>query len=420
MQPSTLLALLIGAALAAGGLLQGLQWRRGAEAASGAELRQRVRSLESEVELLQRENESLRSLAQGGGEVHVAPALIGFVENALDLEFLSSPVVHRIAPEELRQRVSASIESEFPPNGLDHREQAWRLMGLLSENDRYAGQLAATRSLGARSWFDPQTGEAWVTDRFDEQSVPDQGALVRALARVLIHQNNPPAPGYRGDEAERANQALRHGAAIAIENRFLARQAIGIGFTGTQDESGAAELLTSLPPFIQGLSTFPSRRGTPRAERLIEMGELLDALHRPPAATAWFFLDDPPAAAGPPPESSAGGEAVLTESAGMLGLEAWLLTIDPDLDREALAWRSDRYQLHARPGNRLDLRWDIELSSEEAATEIADLAAAMAGALAGSDQDPAPGETLVSPEERRLSVTRPDPLRVRFHNLAPE
>lgn len=418
MQPGTLLALLIGAALAAGGLLQGLQWRRAAGAAEAAGLHDRIRALESELDLLQRENDSLRSLAQGGGAVHVAPELIEFAENAVGLAFLSNPVVHRIAPEELRQRVTASIESQFPPNGLDHREQAWRLMGLLGENDRYAGQLAATRSLGARSWFDPQTGEAWVTDRFDEQSIPDQAALVRALVRVLLHQNQPPAPGYRGDDPERADEALRHGVAIAIENRFLARQAVGIGFTGSQDDSGAAELLTSLPAFIQGLATFPTRRGTPRAERLLEQGELLDALHQPPVETAWFFPERPASESTATDEAPA--DAVLRESAGLLGLELWLRSLDPELGREALAWRADHYQLHARPGNRLDLRWDIELADPESAEAIVPWAAAMAGALAGSDRDPALGETLSSPEGRRLRVERPDPHRVRFLNLAPE
>ncbi|MFC7338244.1 hypothetical protein ACFQY0_13705 [Haloferula chungangensis] len=420
MHPQTLLSLLVGAAVAAGGILQGLQWKNAAAAAADNDLQGQIIALGNEVDMLKRENESLRSLAQGGGEIKVPNELIGFVENAFGFEFRSSPVVHQIAGEELRDRVTASIESRYPPNSLDHRQQAWALMGLLTPDDRFAPQLSAMRSLGARSWFDDQTGEGWVTDRFDEASVPDQSALVRILGRILIHQNYPPTPGYPGDEAANAREALHHGAAMAVENRFLARQAVGIGFTGVQADSGARDLLESLPIFVKGIATFPSLLGTPRAERLMDQEELLFHLHKSPHRTSWFFPDseDLEVAAIDLPESP--HELVIDESAGMLGFQLWLQTLDPELTPLARAWRGDRYQLTAQNDVALDLVWDIRMADEEKAKELLELGLAMAGALAQTESDPKPGESVSSPEGRRISVSQPSPELVRFSNLSPE
>lgn len=420
MQPQTLLAVLVGGAIGAAGILQGLQWKNLADAGANEESQARIRELEAEVEMLRSENDSLRSLAQGGGEIEVPPELERFIEDALGIEFRSSPVVHRIAFEELRGRVIASIESRFPPNSLDHRQQAWRMMGLLAPDDLFAPQLAATRSLGARSWFDDQTGEAWVTDQFEPTSIPDQAALLRALVRILLHQHYPPGPGYAGDEPDRAREALHHGTAMAIENRFLARQALGIGFTGTQNgNTDAADLLASLPAYITGLATFPARIGLPRAERLMEKDALLTDLHSPPQTTAALY-GDPPFPPTVPEIAEAPGTLVLEESAGRLGLELWLATLDLEWTAPAASWRGDRYQLRARSDTQLDLYWDIELTTPEAADRIREAALAFAGALADSETDATLGEWITAPDGHRITVETPDPTHVRFIHLSPE
>ncbi len=427
MRPEILLPILIGGAIGAGGILQGMHWRKLASNSADNALREQVNGLENELEALREENRSLRSLVQGGGEIQVEPALVAFVEEAIGLDFTSSPVIHRLASEELLDRVAASIESRFPPNTLDHRQSAWTLMGLLTAEDRFAHQLAATRSLGARAWFDDRVGEAWVTQRFDPQSVPDQAAVVRSLVRILLHQHFPPPVQYPGDEADRAREALHHGAAISIENRYLARQAIATGFTGSQVESGAGDLLASLPVFIRGLATFPSLEGTPRAERLIDAGGLVDALHAPPTASAWFIVPDGPEAW---PRGDAAGAAddaeqddpgtaplVLEESAGMLGIRLWLETIDPEQVATARAATFDRYQLRVRGEGRLQLDWRVGFRDAEAAEAFTRSALAMAGALAAADEDPQVDETIESPEGRIVRVERPAPDQVRFLNL---
>ncbi|BCX47421.1 hypothetical protein HAHE_13290 [Haloferula helveola] len=421
MRPQTLLPVLLGGAVGFGGILQGLRWKNAAAEAGNADLQERIAELESSIELLERENESLRSLAQGGGELKVPEPLIEFVESAIGLDFRSSPVVHKIAGEELRDRVTASIESRFPPNSLSHRQQAWVRMGLLMPDDNFAGQLAATYSIGARSWFDDQTGEGWVTDRFQEGSVPDQAALIRALVRILLHQHYPPPPGYPGDEPDRARNALHHGSAIAIENRFLARQALGIGFTGTQDDqSGARDLLESLPAFVRGLATFPSQLGPPRAGRLMDQEELLGALHSPPQTTMWFAEEGEGIETVKVAVPELPGEDVLDESAGWLGLLLWLQTLDPELSDLANAWRGDHYRLTAVSDTRLNLVWEIALATPEDAEKIAGAACVMAGVLADAESDPAVGEAVDTPDGQRVLVERPAPDRVRFSNLAAE
>ncbi|WP_367874961.1 hypothetical protein [Luteolibacter sp. Populi] len=420
MRPQTILPCLLGAALGAAGWMQALHWKSAAAPATDEDAAGRIVALENELDLLRRENESLRSLAQGGGEVKVEPELVAFVEQSLGLSFRSSPQIHRIAGEELQDRIAATIESRYGPHGLDSREQAWQLMGLLAADDRFAPQMAATQSIGARSWFDNQGGEGWVTHRFDPQSVPDQAALVRTLARILIHQNHPPAAGseWPGDEAATCREAIQHGAAIAIENRFLARQALASGFTGVKDESGARELLDALSSFVRGLATFPSSLGLARAGRLMDQEEILSGLYSPPAITANFFDGFDDLKANPPTLPAASDEFLLEESAGMLGLNLWLQPLGEEAIPLADAWRGDRYRLFATSDNDVHLVWDIRFDSAASADAFVKTALTAVAAMAGAETDPAVGTILTTPEDRFVGIQRSAPEVVRFINAA--
>lgn len=368
--------------------------------------------------MLRRENESLRSLAQGGGELHVDPGTITFVEEALQMNFQSNPKIHKIAGEELRDRIIASIEARYGPHGLDSRQQAWVMMGLLNSDDRFAAQLAATKSVGARSWFDELSGEGWVTDRFDEKSVPDQAALIRALGRILIQQNNPPPSGWPGDEAAIAREALNHGAAMAVENRFLARQALANGFTGAQENADARELMANLPAYVRGIAIFPAALGLPRAERLMDQEELLSFLHRPPLISADLFPEHEGLVAKPPELPATPGNVLVEESIGMLGLSLWLEPLGEEFRKLAGGWRGDRYRLHATSDSDVHLLWDIRFESEAGADEFVKAALSLVSALAGSDKDPTPGEIISTPEGRFVGIVKVAPDLVRFINAS--
>lgn len=414
--PKTLLPLLLGGAAGLGGILQGLHWRSSSNATGLAELETQLRIATEENEMLKRENASLRSLAQGGGELAVPREAIERAEKEFGLRFLSNPVVHRIASEELRDRVAAALESRFGPAGIDDRNEAWHLIGWLGPDDDLLAQLTVVRAVGARGWFDDVTGEAWVTDRFDPESIPDQAALVRLLARVLLHQHFPPPPAYPGDDAARAREAMHQGAASGSEARFYALSARAIGFMPMQENNEVEQIFNSLPGFIQGLTMFPVVEGKGFADTLHVRGneEFHKAMRNPPQTTRAILIPAAGPAAPPPLElPDAPEEPYLTESAGQLGLRLWLEALgDAGAALEiSSCWKNDRYALLPDGESSTAVIWDVEFDSKEAADGFQ---AAAADYVAAKEA----GESTSPSEKRHLRISRPSPVRVRFLNTA--
>lgn len=413
--PQTLLPWLLGGVIGAAGLLQGLHWRSAAGTADLAGLENQLRLAGEENALLRRENESLRSLAQGGGELAVPQEWIDRVEKEFGLRFLSSPVLHRIAGEELRDRIGGAIESRFGPAGIDDRQESYQLLGWLRPGDDLLAQLTAVRAVGTRGWFDEVTGEGWVTDRFDLKEVPDQAALIRLLGRILFHQNFPPPPAYPGDDAARAREALHQGAAAGAEARFFAASARATGFMPLKENNEAALLMATLSPFLRGLTQFPVLEGKGLADTLYVQGndKLHAAFRNPPQTTRAIFHPAEPAAE---PQALAlpatPEEPFLTETGGQLGLKLWL----GDAAEIAASWKNDRYLLFPDGEQSSAVLWDIELQTPAAADQLQASALKLAAALAGQPAAATLGQTLVSPEKRHLRITRPSPVCIRFLN----
>lgn len=421
--PSKLLPLLLGGAVGLGGILQGLHWRSESNKAGLADLEKQLQIAQEENQLLKRENESLRSLAQGGGELAVPRELIDRLEKEFGLRFLSNPVVHRIASEELRDRVSAAIESRFGPSGIDDRNDAYHRIGWLDADDELLAQLTVVRSVGARGWFDDSTGEAWVTDRHDPENVPDQATLVRLLTRILLHQNFPPPPAYPGDDAARAREALHQGAASGAEARYYSANARAIGFMPMKENSEVEQLLASLPEFIQSLTTFPVIEGKGLADTLHVQGneKFHAAFRNPPQTTRAILIPAEPASAPPLLEMPATPEEpYLSEGAGQLGLRLWL---EPLGDLEAAVeisseWKNDRYLLLPDGDASTAVIWDIELATPAAADQLQAAALGRISAMANLQEPTTVGTTIATLEKRQLRVTRPSPTRIRFLNTA--
>jgi hypothetical protein len=417
----TLLPWLMGAAIGAGGIFQGLHWRSLGEGPAGQE--DRLKILLDENAILKRENESLRSLAQGGGEVAVPAEAIARVEKEFGLKFISSPVVHRIASEELRDRVAAAIESRFGPSGIDDRKEAYQWIGWLGPDDDLLSQLTVVRTTGARGWFDDVTGEAWITDRFDDEAIPDQAAMLRLISRILLHQHFPPAAAYPGDDAARAREALHQGAAAGVESRFLAINALKGGFMSMRSNVGVEQLFASLPPFIQGLTTFPVVEGKGYADSLhVQGGEkLLAALREPPLTTRKILqpelaeISDKRIEITGLPE-----EPYLNESAGQLGLRLWLERAgDVGMAHElSSCWVGDRYLLVPDGEASTAVIWEIELDSAEAAEKFQSVALEIVSAVVGTKETIKLGSVALAPDRRHLVVTRPRGTAVRFINAA--
>jgi hypothetical protein len=419
--PKTLLPWLMGAAIGVGGILQGLHWRSLGEGPAGQE--DRLKILLEENAMLKRENESLRSLAQGGGEVSVPAEGIARVEKEFGLRFISNPVVHRIASEELRDRVAAAIESRFGPSGIDDRKEAYQWIGWLGAGDDLLSQLTVVRTTGARGWFDDVTGEAWITDRFEDAAIPDQAAMLRLISRILLHQHFPPPAAYPGDDAARAREALHQGAAAGAEARFLAVNALKGGFMSMKSNVGVEQLFASLPPFIQGLTTFPVVEGKGYADTLhVQGGEkLLGALREPPLTTRKILQPGLAEISAKRIEiTGLPEEPYLSESAGQLGLRLWLERAgDVGMAQElSSCWAGDRYVLVPDGEASTAVLWEIELESAEVAEKLQSVALELISAAANASETAKLGGIVVSAEGRHFAVTRPRPTAIRFINSA--
>lgn len=399
-----LLPVLVGAAVGAAGWMQGS--RGGGGHAAG--ISRQLEIAEEQVAMLERENASLRSLAQGGGEVAVPAELIAKIEGDFGLSFLSSPVFHRIAGEELGHRIEAAMESRFGPQGVEDRQDAYRWIGWLRQEDVLLEQMVAVKSVGALGWFDEVTGEAWVTDRFDLKNIPDQAAMVRLLVRILLNQHFPPPSAYSGDDAARAREALHAGAASGAEARFYAASARGMGFVPMNDNSSAARLLLTLSEFVQGISLFPAVEGKGLADTLFVKGaeEIADRMRKPPQNTLEIVL---------PGETGRGGEVALPgipdevflrESAGYLGLRLWLaLTGDFGMAEEvSRSWVKDGYALFADGEMSSGLVWEVTFEDATAADAFTKAAQDLAGAMVT--------------EGRFLGTARVSDTTVRYFNTA--
>lgn len=411
LSPHNLLACLAGGAIGAAGILHGLHWKATGSPGKLTGLETQLRIAGEEIEMLTRENESLRSLAQGGVNLSVPAEFIERTEREFGLKFLTSPVVHRSAPDELRDRIAAAIESRFGPSGIDDRQLAYSLIGWLRPDDDLLTQLTAARAAGAVAWFDDANGEGWMPEKTNLKNIPDQAALVGLLARILFHQHFP-AAGFSGDDADRAREALREGNAAGAEARFLTEAARTAGFMPMKEDKDSKQLLASLSPFVQGLHHFITIDGKGYADLLFVRGNeaLHGAFRNPPTFTRAILHPDSSFAPSTSQEPLATPEApFLTESAGQLGLHLWLTaTGDTSAAREiSSAWKSDRYVLFPDGESSAALHWDIELDSAAATDRLHAMALKRITTLGGDES-----------EKRHISVVRISPTRLRFLNTA--
>lgn len=419
-----LLPILLGTAIAAAGWMQGLAWRQDSGAESKVDSVEVV-ALQQQVDQLTQENAALRSLAQGGGEFSVPPELVARVEKQLGLSFVSTPVIHRLAGEELRDRVKASLEARYGEGGLEDRQKAYQLIGWLGVEDNLAGQLAALRAVGARAWFDEVSGEGWVTDRFQLANVPDQASLLRVLARILLEQHHPLAKGRIWDDTLRARDALHSGVAAGVEAKFFQDNARAIGFMSLTQDTEASQLLLSLPPFIQGWSSFLGIEGKTYADQLVLKGReaLGQKLHDPPQKTAdvmFLFERDMPDRRVALPETP--GEVVLEDHGGALGLRLWLDALgDVQASRDlAEALLDDQWRLFATDDRNHHVVWCIELRDQAAADEASAAFCALGSAIADQPEDLKLGQAVNAPDGTWLRIDRTSPTGLRLTRTSHE
>ena len=409
---SKVLPWVLGSVVAAAGWLQAFHWRSlqntRSEGPQSEELREQLVSL-------QRENEVLRLKVGGAQQLPIAPELIRRVESELELAFLQPPVIELADPDELRGRISAAMEMRFGPGGLDDRQEAWRLMFCLGKDDQLLDEWTAIQSIGALAWFDETTGKGVAAKRLDPAAIPSQAALVGLLTRLLLHQHFPPSENYPGDEAARAREALHAGLALGAESRFLSAAARESGFIPLHGNTDRARLLKTLPPFLRGLVTFPTNEGKSLADSLFVQGgrPVVDALKQPPVSSREVLH---PGTKVIPVKLEIPAEPLLDESAGELGLKAWLAAHDQPAEIAA-AWLGDRYCLFA-DGESLAVAWDLRFTSTEAADRWLATACGIVTRGFGLADTLQVGTPTVTASGRSVVIHRLDPTTVRFANVA--
>lgn len=422
LSPKQLLPVLLGAAMAAGGWIQ-LQQAGHLTKDRSALDSDEVAALQQQVDQLTRDNQALRALAQGTGEFVVPAEMIARIESQIGITFRSPPLVHRLGREHLRDRVEASQESRRGPGGLEDRQIAYQLIGWLGMNDKLGAQIAALQTTGAVCWFDEVSGEGWVTDRFQQDSIPDQASLLRCLTRILLNQNfAAPVEDYQ-DDAIRARDSLHSGVAAGVETKFFQDAARSFGFLSLKGDNEANQLLLGLPPFVKGLAAFQSMEGKTYADSLLGKGRdaLLAKLQNPPRRTAEImYLSNPVhprkiAAISDPP-----GESVIDDSGGALGLRLWL---DPEgknqMNRElATKLVHDRWHLFATDHHTYHLLWTLELADAESTNATEKAFCLKAAEMAGTGEGMVTGTPAKTAEGRILRVDRVGKTILRLLNCA--
>ena len=401
------------------------QKRGGSGGATVKFIEDQLRIAEEATKVLEEENKSLRSLAQGGGEVSVPQEMVAQVEEDYGLTFLSSPTVHRVATEELGYRVVAALESAVGPQGMTDRQEAYQRIGWLRPEDELLQQMAAVRSVGARAWFDEGTGDGWVTDKFDLKNVPDQAAMLRLLVRILLNQNFPGPASYPGDDAARAREALHAGAASGAEARFYAANARNIGFMPMNDNGAAARLLLTLSDFVQGITRFPVIEGKGLADTFFVKGvdEFAEKMRLAPVNTLGVVSPAVEGRGGEMDLPEMPDEVFLRESAGYLGLRLWIAETKDSADaglaeQIAREWVKDGYLLFGDGEMSSALFWEVELASKAAADRLQEFALGRLAKMAGKDGAAELGEIVETEGGRFLRVLRSGEQEVRFLNTA--
>lgn len=370
---------------------------------------------------LKQENASLRALAQSNETLAIPQAFRERVEKELSLSFRHEVVVKKISAEALQNRISAALESLPGPHGVDDRQIAFELLGFMRQGENFMAQMTIIKSFGSLSWFDFQTGEAFVTQTLQADSIPHQAQWLKLLTLSLLHQHYPAPTSYAGDQASWAREALHHGVAAGVEARFLADSARQIGFLGTEKNPVGDQVRESLSPLVKELQQLNSVVGKGFADTLRLRGAkaLHEILRNPPHSIR--LIDQPDLAI-------AAEEAVnfqtpksteppyLIESIGTLGLRVWLAAVGESAARlqTIKELKADRYVLIADDATRSSLYWDLEFVSDEGAGQFQALALLRLQKMQVGESMLKIGQSYITPEKRFISLHRLSPTRIRF------
>lgn len=294
MKPRELLTFLVLLACAASGWMYGLHWKTVATDGSGdasgviAEMDEMVTHLEA----LERENASLRSLAEGGGDVPVAQEMVTFVQEATGYEFTSTVRVQRATGEDLADSVRDELAHVFGgAKMMDELETQWRWIGLISPEQNVWPQLVSLRSRDARGVLGAD--RILVAADFDPGSIADASALVQLMTEKLMRQNAAVLADDASFDARLAREAVILGMCDKVVSKFRSQQARRFGAIGGTGEVEEEEGEQGYALWALDFARFGFVEGRDYVEREFSQNRSLrDLLENPPQSTREVMLGE--------------------------------------------------------------------------------------------------------------------------------
>ncbi len=296
MHPNTLLAYLI-----AGASIVGAKFYVDHESGNkqNSQPSEQVSLLKKEIEILQAENQTLKKIQGIGAEIVLPLEIYTYVEENLGHEFFPHVKAFTVSEDKLSEAAVYRWINQFSEEGMDKRNYAFQLLGLLPVNQNYPRQLALAESNGAIGIYDVSAKELLLSERYDPENVFHQASVIRLLSIALLEQHYP-AQKNLSDDAFIARDAVIRGRASMVSHRFQNNYArSGHIKSGSDAENAEAiELFRSLPKIVQGITTFPVKHGKGYVEQLtLDNDQVFPQLFKtPPHSTAQIFSNSMPQA----------------------------------------------------------------------------------------------------------------------------
>ena len=207
-----------------------------------------VERIEERLIATQKENATLRSLLQGGGDLPVSVALQSHVEKALNLSFAESPKVTTASIGELEELALEKLEQKYSPGSLGGRAELWAALALITPGTDLAQQLAI--SVVETDRYVATSDKVLVSDSVAPGSHTQAAALATHLLLKYQEKNTFTSDAQLWRHLSELRQKANQVAASYQEKPTSEGDQFGIDLTPP-----FIQLLTDLPELAQQVST---------------------------------------------------------------------------------------------------------------------------------------------------------------------
>lgn len=295
---------------------------------STVEDRNYITALETQLEQLEKENQSLRQLATSEANTTLPAPLIEFVEEDLGLKFITPPVARTTIPDIIAEAAGQRYLAAFSETGMQMRAYTLEKLGIIPPNQNFIGQLITAETNGSRGYYDLTSSEILLASDFDPENIHHLASAARLLVIALLDQHSP-LPKSVTDDAFHARAAAHRGRAAMTQTRFYTINARKIGFIAEKPNPEAIETFQALAPYVKALTTFPNTEGKTYIENLHRKDNALTlaALQTPPETTSDILAGTLPQNYTTPSQLPVSPDTQLTTRLGTITIRSYLAQI---------------------------------------------------------------------------------------------